>query len=119
MTYVDGFLVPVPKDRLEDYRAMAEKAGKVWMEHGALAFHECAGDDVPDGKTTDFKRSVKLKDGETVVFAWIVYDSREHRDEVNKKVMADPRIAEDMKGKDIPFDARRMIYGGFREIVSF
>lgn len=119
MTYVDGFLVPVPEDRLEDYRAMAEKAGKVWMEHGALAFHECAGDDVPDGKTTDFKRSVKLKDGETVVFAWIVYASREHRDEVNKKVMADPRIAEDMKDKDIPFDARRMIYGGFREIVSF
>jgi uncharacterized protein YbaA (DUF1428 family) len=118
MTYVDGFVVPVPEDRVEDYRAMAEKAGKVWMEHGALAFRECVADDVPDGKTTDFKRAVKLEEGETVVFAWIVYESREQRDEINKKVMDDPRIEEDMKDKDIPFDAKRMIYGGFRTLVD-
>jgi uncharacterized protein YbaA (DUF1428 family) len=117
MFYVDGFVVPVKKDRIEEYRKMAEEAGKVWMKYGALSFHECVADDVPDGKTTDFKRSVKLEDGETVVFAWIVYKSREHRDEVNTKVMQDP-FMKDHDMSNAPFDAKRMIYGGFKEIVS-
>lgn len=117
MAYVDGFVVPVPRDKVEDYRKMAEEAGKVWMKHGALSFHECVADDVPDGKTTDFKRSVKLEDGEVVVFAWIVYESRERRDEINARVMEDPFLKNhDMD--QMPFDAKRMIYGGFREIVS-
>lgn len=117
MAYVDGFVVPVPEDRIEDYRKMAEEAGKVWMKYGALSFHECVADDVPDGKTTDFKRSVKLENGEVVVFAWIAYKSREHRDEVNAKVMADP-FMKDNDMSDAPLDAKRMIYGGFREIVT-
>ena len=117
MTYVDGFIVPVPKRKLGAYRKMANKAGKVWMEHGALQFHESAGDDVPYGKRTSFPRSVKLKPTETVLFSWIVYRSRAHRDRVMKNVMADKRIADSMKG-DIPFDAKRMIFGGFKMIVS-
>jgi uncharacterized protein YbaA (DUF1428 family) len=117
MTYVDGFVVPVPKRKLGAYRKMANKAGKVWMEHGALEFHECAGDDVPYGKRTSFPRSVKLKPAETVVFSWIVYRSRAHRDSVMRRVMADKRIADSMKG-DTPFDAKRMIFGGFKMIVS-
>lgn len=118
MAYVDGFVVPVPEENIEAYRRMASDVGKIWMEHGALSFHECVADDVPDGKTTDFKRSVKLEDGEVVVFAWIVYESREHRDEVNAKVMADPRTKDMDLQNNAPFDAKRMIYGGFKEIVS-
>ena len=118
MTYVDGFVVPVPKRKLGAYRKMANKAGKIWMEYGALEFHECAADDVPYGKRTSFPRSVKLKPTETVVFSWIVYRSRAHRDRVMKKVMADKRIEASMQG-GMPFDAKRMIFGGFKSIVSF
>ena len=97
---------------------MARKAGKVWREHGALEYRECVADDVKVGKWTSFPRSVKLKPGETVVFSWIVYKSREHRDRVNAKVMKDPRLADMMDPKAMPFDAKRMIYGGFKVFVS-
>jgi len=117
MTYIDGFIIPVPEDKVDDYRKLEEEAGKVWMKYGALSVHACIADDVPDGKVTDFKRSVKLEEGETVAFAWIVYKSREHRDEVNAKVMEDPYM-KDFDMTDAPFDGKRMIYGGFREIVS-
>ena len=117
MAYVDGFVVPVPRDKVAEYRKMAEEAGKVWMKYGALSFHECVAEDVPDGKTTDFKRSVKLEDGETVVFAWIVYRSREDRDKINAKVMEDP-VIKSHAADSMPFDGKRMIYGGFEEIVS-
>ena len=117
--YVDGFVVPVPKKKIGAYRRMAARAGKVWMEYGALEFRECSADDVKPGKVTSFPQSVKLKRGETVFFSWIVYKSRKHRDQVLKKVMADQRIAEAMKdGNDIPFDAKRMIHGGFKVIVD-
>jgi len=119
MAYVDGFVLPVPKRKLDAYRRMAQKAGKIWKEHGAVAFMECAADDVKPGKLTSFPQSVKLKAGETVFFSWIVYKSRKHRDQVNRKVMADPRIKEDMGSPaDMPFDAKRMIYGGFKVMVS-
>ena len=118
MPYVDGFVVPVPKKNLQAYRRMAEKVGRVWREHGALEFREWVGDDVPVGKRTSFPRSVKLKRGETVVFAWAVYTSRAHRDRVNKKAMADPRLAAMMKTKAMPFDGKRMFFGGFRSLVS-
>jgi uncharacterized protein YbaA (DUF1428 family) len=114
--YVDGFVLAVPADRIEDYRKMAQKAGDVWMEHGALAFVECVADDVPYGELTSFPRAVQQKDGETVVFSWITYKSREDRDAINEKVMADPRLKMDMK--DSPFDGKRMIYGGFRTLVE-
>jgi uncharacterized protein YbaA (DUF1428 family) len=116
MAYVDGFVVPVPKRKLADYRKLARKAGKIWREHGALAFVECAADDVPYGKRTSFPRAVKVKSGETVVFSWIVYKSRAHRDSVNKKVMADPRLKMDMS--TAPFDGKRMIYGGFKTLLE-
>jgi uncharacterized protein YbaA (DUF1428 family) len=116
MAYVDGFVVPVPKKKLEDYKKLARKAGKIWREHGALAFVEGAADDVPYGKRTSFPRSVKIKNGETVVFSWIVYKSRAHRDSVNKKVMADKRLKMDMSS--MPFDAKRMIYGGFKTLLE-
>ena len=112
MPYTDGFIVPVPKKMLPAYRRMAQKAGKIWKEHGALEFRECVADDVKVGKLTSFPRSVKLKAGEVVVFSYIVFKSRADRDRVNAKVMADPRLAEMMKTKDVPFDAKRMIYGG-------
>ena len=118
MAYVDGFVLPVPKRKLEAYRRMARKAGKVWMEHGALQFRECVADDVKRGKLTSFPRSVKLKAGETVFFSFIVYKSRRHRDRVNKKVMSDKRITGSMDLKSMPFDARRMIYGGFKVMVD-
>jgi uncharacterized protein YbaA (DUF1428 family) len=118
MTYVDGFVVPVPKRKLPAYLRMARKAGKVWREHGALRFHECVADDVKVGKRTSFPRSVKLKPGETVLFSWIEFRSRSHRDRVNAKVMKDKRLAEMMKIKDVPFDAKRMIYGGFKVSVG-
>jgi uncharacterized protein YbaA (DUF1428 family) len=116
--YVDGFLVPVPKKNLEVYRRMAQKAGRVWREHGALEYRECVAEDVKVGKWTSFPRSVKLKPGETVVFSWIVYKSRAHRDRVNKKVMSDPRLAEMMNPKAMPFDGKRMIWGGFTTLVE-
>ena len=117
MRYVDGFVVPVPKKKVAAYRRMAQKAGKVWREHGALEFIECAADDVKPGKLTSFPQSVKLKPSETVMFSWIVYKSRSHRDRVNAKVMKDPRLQKMMDTTAVPFDAKRMIYGGFKSIV--
>ena len=116
--YVDGFVLPVPKKKLDAYRRMAQKAGKVWIEHGALEFVECVADDVKPGKTTSFPQSVKLKAGEVVVFSYITYKSRAQRDRVNKKVMADPRLKDMMDMKDMPFDAKRMIFGGFSVLVQ-
>jgi uncharacterized protein YbaA (DUF1428 family) len=118
MQYVDGFVVPVPKKNLRAYRSMALKAGKVWREHGALDYHECVADDVKVGKLTSFPRSVKLKRGETVIFSWIVYKSRAHRDRVNAKVMSDPRLASMMNPKAMPFDGKRMFFGGFTTLVD-
>jgi len=119
MPYVDGFIVPVPKKNLEAYARMSKKAGKIWREYGALDYREWVADDAPVGKVTSFPRSVKLKPGETVVFAWITYKSRAQRDRINAKVMADPRLA-DMMGKNAtpPFDGKRMIFGGFDSLVK-
>jgi uncharacterized protein YbaA (DUF1428 family) len=114
MAYVDGFIVPVPKKKLPAYLRMAKKAGKIWREHGALEYREWVADDVKVGKWTSFPRSVKLKPDETVVFSWIVYKSRAQRDAINAKVMKDPRLADMMNLKTIPFDAKRMIWGGFK-----
>jgi uncharacterized protein YbaA (DUF1428 family) len=116
--YVDGFVLPVPKKKLAAYRRMAQKAGRIWREHGALDFVECVADDVKVGKVTSFPQSVKLKAGEVVVFSWIAFKSRAHRDSVNKKVMADPRLGSMMDLKTMPFDAKRMIYGGFKVLVQ-
>ena len=116
--YVDGFVVPVPKSKLDAYRRMSRKAGKIWKEHGALEYTECVADDAPKGKVTSFPQSVKLKKGETVVFSWIGYKSRAHRDRVNEKVMGDPRLAKMMDEKSMPFDGQRMIYGGFKVEVD-
>ena len=116
--YVDGFVIPVPKRNLATYRRMARKAGRIWREHGALEYRETVADDVEVGEVTSFPRSVQLKRGETVVFAWIVFKSRAHRDRVNAKVMKDPRLAEMMDAKAMPFDAKRMIYGGFEVVVA-
>jgi uncharacterized protein YbaA (DUF1428 family) len=118
MPYVDGFIVAVPKKNLESYRRMAKKAGKVWREHGALDYREWVAEDVKVGKRTSFPRSVKLKPGETVIFSWITYKSRAQRDRVNAKVMADPRLKDMMDTKSLPFDAKRMIYGGFESLVQ-
>ena len=118
MAYVDGFVVPVPKRKLTAYRAMARKAGKIWKEYGALEFRECVADDVKFGKRTSFPRSVQRKSGETVVFSYIVYRSRADRDRINKKVMSDKRLAASMDPKTMPFDAKRMIWGGFKVIVD-
>jgi uncharacterized protein YbaA (DUF1428 family) len=118
MTYVDGFLLPVPKKKLQAYRSMASKAGRIWKEHGALEFRECVADDVKPGKLTSFPQSVKLKPGETVFFSFIVYKSRRDRDRVNKKVMSDKRIAAMGSPESMPFDAKRMIYGGFKVMVD-
>ena len=116
--YVDGFVVPVPKKNLQAYRRMAQKAGKVWREHGALEYVECVADDVKPGKLTSFPQSVKLKAGEVVVFSWIVFKSRKQRDSVNAKVMKDPRLAAMMDPKAMPFDGKRMFYGGFKTLVE-
>jgi len=116
--YVDGFVVPVPKKNVKAYMQMAKKAAKVWKEHGALEVRECAADDVKVGKWTSFPRSVKMKSNETVVFSYIVYKSRKDRDKVNAKVMKDPRLADMMNGKDMPFDGKRMIFGGFKVTVA-
>jgi len=118
MSYVDGFVLPVPKAKLAAYRKLARQAGKVWKDHGALAYVECVGDDVPMGKLTSFPQSVKLKADETVVFAWIVYASRKQRDAINKKVMADPRLQSMGDPKSMPFDGKRMFFGGFKTIVE-
>ena len=118
MAYVDGFVLPVPKKNLQRYRSIARKAGKVWREHGALEYRECVADDVKPGKVTSFPQSVKLKAGETVVFSYIVFKSRKDRDRVNAKVMKDTRLASMMDPKDMPFDAKRMFWGGFNPIVS-
>jgi uncharacterized protein YbaA (DUF1428 family) len=115
--YVDGFVFAVPEDKVDDYREIAEQAGELWKEHGALEYIECIGDDVPKGEVTDFPMSVKAKPGEVVGFSWIVYESREHRDAVNKKVMSDERMAA-YDPKDNPADMSRMIYGGFKAIVE-
>jgi len=116
--YVDGFVLPVPKRNLDTYRSIARKCGKIWREHGALEYKECVAEDVKRGKVTSFPQSVDLKRGEVVVFAWIVYKSRAQRDKVNAKVMADPRLAEIMDPKASPFDASRMVWGGFETIVD-
>ncbi len=118
MSYVDGFVLPVPKKKLEAYRRMAQTAGKVWREHGALQYFEAVADDVSVGKWTSFPRSVKLKKNETVVFAFIVYKSRAQRDRVNAKVMKDERIKAMMDPRAMPFDAKRMFWGGFRGLVE-
>ena len=116
--YVDGFVLPVPKRNLDAYRRMARKAGKIWREHGALEYRECVAEDVQPGELTSFPQSVTLKRGETVVFAWIVFKSRAHRDRVNAKVLKDPRLADSMDPKTMPFDSKRMIYGGFDVIID-
>jgi uncharacterized protein YbaA (DUF1428 family) len=116
MPYVDGFVLAVPKRNIEAYRALARKAGDVWKEHGALAYVECIGDDVPYGELTSFPRAVQAKDDEIVVFSWIVYRSRGERDAINAKVMADPRLKDD--NANMPFDGKRMIYGGFETFVE-
>jgi uncharacterized protein YbaA (DUF1428 family) len=115
--YVDGFVLPVPKGNLAAYRRLARKYDALWIKHGALEVHECVADDVKPGKLTSFPQAVKLKPDELVVFSWIVFKSRRHRDAVNKKVMADPMMA-DMNPKSMPFDGKRMFWGGFKEIVS-
>lgn len=115
--YVDGFVVPVPKRKLKAYLAMAKKASKIWLEHGALEYVEAVADDVKPGKRTSFPRSVKLKKGETVVFAYVTYKSRAQRDKTMAKVMKDPRLADMMDPKNMPFDGKRMFWGGFKTII--
>lgn len=118
MPYVDGFVLPVPKKNLAAYRRIARKAGKIWREHGALEYRECVGDDLDVKWGVPFPRTVKVKPGETVVFSWIVYKSRAHRDRVNAKIMKDPRMASLCDPKDMPFDCKRMLYGGFKVLVE-
>jgi uncharacterized protein YbaA (DUF1428 family) len=118
MKYVDGFVVPVPKKKLAAYKKMSQLGAKVWLEHGALDYKECIADDVKPGKLTSFPQSVLLKRGEVVVFSWIGYKSRKHRDAVNKKVMADPRLAAWMDPKKLPIDGKRMFFGGFKIFVD-
>lgn len=116
--YVDGFVLPVPKNTLDDYLRVARNAAEVWREHGALEVWECVADDVQVGEVTSFPRSVQLEEGETVVFSWIVFESREERDRVNAEVMQDPRLKEMMDPEALPFDGRRMVYGGFSVEVA-
>jgi len=118
MTYVDGMIIPMPKRKLPAYRAMSKKFGKVCREHGALEYSESVADDVKVGKRTSFPRSVKLKAGETVVFAWVVYKSRAARNRATKKIMKDKRLASMMNPKTMPFDGKRMIFGGFKTFIS-
>ena len=118
MAYVDGYILPVPKKNIAAYRRMAQAAGKVWREHGALEYVECVADDVKPGKHTSFPQSVKLKAGETVIFAYIVCKSRAQRDRVKAKVMKDPRLAKSMDPKAMPFDAKRMFWGGFKVLIA-
>lgn len=114
MSYVDGYVLAVPKAHIEAYKEMASRAGAIWKEHGALAYVECVADDVPHGELTSFPRAVQAKEDEVVVFSFITYDSRERRDEINAKVMADPRL----EAPECPFDMKRMIFGGFRSMVD-
>ena len=116
--YVDGFVLPVPKRKLAEYFAMSRKCSKVWKEHGALEYVECVADDVKPGKLTSFPQSVKLKKGEVVVFAYVVYKSRAARDRCNAKVMKDPRLASMMDPKAMPFDGKRMFWGGFKKVID-
>jgi uncharacterized protein YbaA (DUF1428 family) len=116
--YVDGFVLPVPKKNLAAYRRMAAKGAKIWREHGALEFRECVGEDLDVPFGVPFTRSVELKKGETVVFSWILFKSRAHRDRVNAKVMKDPRLAKMMDPANSPFDPARMVYGGFEVLVE-
>ena len=118
MNYVDGFVVPVPTKNLAAYKRMSRKMGKIWREHGALEYRECIADDVKPGKLTSFPQSVKLKRGEKVVFSWIVYKSRAHRDQVNAKGMKDPRLADMMDPSKLPFDGKRMFMGGFKMMID-
>ena len=118
MKYVDGFVLPVPKQRVNAYRRMAQKASKIWREHGALEYRECVGDDLAVKVGMSFPKGITTKPGETVVFAYIVYKSRAHRDQVNARVMKDPRISGMCDPKDMPFDCNRMLYGGFKAIVE-
>lgn len=117
--YADGFVIPIPKKNLAKYRRIASKSGKVWMEHGALAYFECVGDDLsPQGIVATFPRAVKAKAGETVLFSWVLYRSRAHRNSVMKKVMDDPRLVDMMDPKAMPFDMKRMVMGGFKVLVE-
>ena len=118
MSYVDGFVLPVPVANLDAYKKMARRAGKIWMEHGALQYIESVADDVQPGKVTSFPQAVQLKKGEVVVFSWVVYRNRRERDHINKKVMSDPRLADMMDPKSLPFDGMRMFWGGFKPIVE-
>ena len=116
MPYVDGFVIPVPRKNIDSYRRISRAAGKIWREHGALEYRECVGDDLDSPMGRSFPRGIKTKAGETVVFSWIVYKSRAHRNAVNKKVMKDPRLNE--MPPEMPFDIKRMLYGGFKTIVD-
>jgi uncharacterized protein YbaA (DUF1428 family) len=116
--YVDGFVIPVPKRNIAAYRRMAQAAAKIWMEHGALEYRECVGDDLKTDMAMSFPRGIKSKPRETVVFSWVVFKSRAHRDRANARIMKDPRIAKMMEGKEMPFDCKRMLYGGFKIIVQ-
>lgn len=118
MAYVDGFVLPVPVKNIGAYRSLAKKASKVWKEHGALEYRECVGEDMNVSWGIPFTKMVKPKKGETVVFSWIVYKSRAHRDRVNAKVVKDPRLAEMCDPKNMPFDCKRMVYGGFKVLVE-
>lgn len=118
INYVDGFVLPVPKKNLKKYEKMAKLSGEVWREHGALQYIECVADDVKTGKVTSFPQSVKLKANEVVIFSWVVYKSRTHRDAVLKKVMKDPRLTEMMEAEKMPFDGMRMFWGGFKRLVQ-
>jgi uncharacterized protein YbaA (DUF1428 family) len=118
MPYVDGFLLPLPKKNVKLYRRIAQQAGRIWRKHGALEFRECVGDDLKTKMGMPFPRTVRLKPSETVVFSWIVFKSRTHRDSVNKKVMKDPRMAKMMEKEPMPFDVKRMAYGGFKVLVD-
>lgn len=118
MSYVDGFVLAVPRKNLTAYKRLARKSGQVWREHGALAYVECVADDVKPGKVTSFPQAVKLKTDEVVVFSWVVYKSRAQRDKVLEKVMKDPRLADTMDPKKLPFDGMRMFWGGFKPILE-
>jgi uncharacterized protein YbaA (DUF1428 family) len=118
MKYVDGYVLAVPKKNIPIYRRMAEKAGRIWREHGALEYRECVGEDLQTKCGLPFPKSVKAKPAETVVFAWIIFKSRKHRDQVNAKVMKDPRLSAMMDMKNMPFDSKRMVYGGFKVMVD-
>lgn len=118
MAYADGFVIPIPKKHIQTYRRIAQRAGKLWREHGALEYYECVGDDLNIKGVKTFPQQIKPKPGETVMFSWIVYKSRAHRDRVNAKVMKDPRLKKMMEPNAMPFDMKRMVYGGFKVLVE-